>query len=158
MSQSCYCFSGRNYEICCKPFIEQGKSAPTAQLLMRSRYSAYVLTNSEYLKRSWHKDTVPDELDLESEMPDQWTGLEIVAAERGGADDTEGEVEFIASFTVNGKAGQLHERSFFVKENEIWYYRDGEPVTQETKKKTKIGRNAPCPCGSGKKYKKCCGP
>lgn len=158
MEQKCYCGSGKSYENCCKPFLEQGVHPQTAEALMRSRYSAYVLSNDEYLGKTWLEATRPGDLDMTSDSPDQWNGLEIIEAVQGGINDTKGEVEFIARFTVNGKTGQLHERSSFVKEKGIWYYQNGESVNQPSKNKKKVGRNTPCPCGSGKKYKKCCGP
>ncbi len=110
---------------------------------MRSRYSAYVLKNSDYIRDTWHPTTRPLQLDL-SEEDSAWQRLLIIAS-------GEEWVEF-AAFVAGG---QLHERSRFVHEQGRWYYLDGEmlpPVRDE-----KPGRNAPCPCGSGKKYKRCCG-
>ena len=117
---------------------------------MRSRYSAYVLRDSAYLRDTWHLSTRPADLDIsKDETP--WQRLVIADLEKGGENDSEGVVEFAAYF----QGGQLHERSRFIKEGGNWFYLDGEmlpPLKQE-----KPGRNAPCPCGSGKKYKRCCG-
>jgi SEC-C motif-containing protein len=116
---------------------------------MRSRYSAYVLKLSDYLRYTWHPSTRSQELDI-SHDDTPWLRLQIVASDKGGERDDEGHVEFAAYF----QGGQLHERSRFVREEGRWFYVDGEilpPITEE-----KPGRNAPCPCGSGKKYKRCC--
>lgn len=89
----------------------------------------------------------------------EWLGLEIRSTEAGSADDDEGYVEFLATFTENGAPRVHHEMSYFKKEGGVWYYVNGEmpkPVTQRNEE-PKVGRNDPCPCGSGKKYKKCCG-
>jgi len=117
---------------------------------MRSRYSAYVLKRSDYLAATWHPSTRPASLDVSADDT-QWQRLEIVATEKGGSGDNDGVVEFAAYY----QGGQLHERSRFLKEEGKWLYVDGDilpPVTE-----TKAGRNDPCPCGSGKKFKKCCG-
>lgn len=117
---------------------------------MRSRYSAFVMRLSEYLSATWHPSTRPGSLDI-SHDDTVWERLVIVTTEKGAELDREGIVEFAAFYP----GGQLHERSRFVKEDERWYYVDGDilpPIASE-----KLGRNDPCPCGSGKKYKKCCG-
>ena len=90
----------------------------------------------------------------------EWKQLDILATEGGEADDEEGFVEFRAVFSEAGGEDMAHtERSRFVKEGDRWYYVDGllpTPVTYR-REEEKVGRNDPCPCGSGKKYKKCCG-
>jgi SEC-C motif-containing protein len=120
---------------------------------MRSRYCAFVLGNSNYLLQTWHADTRPAQLVLSPDV--SWFGLEIVAIEAGEAQDSEGRVEFMAKFNGHDRLQYLHERSRFVREDGRWFYVDGESVPQA--KAPKIGRNEPCPCGSGKKYKRCCG-
>lgn len=116
---------------------------------MRSRYSAYTLKLGDYLYATWHPSTRPLSLDIQSdETP--WLRLEVIATDKGVEGDSEGIVEFSAHY----QGGQLHERSRFVKEEGKWFYLDGEilpPVVA-----AKPGRNEPCPCGSGKKFKKCC--
>ena len=117
---------------------------------MRSRYSAYVLKLNDYLRDTWHPSTRPQELDVSADDT-PWQRLQIISCEKGGEVDSEGKVEFAAFY----QGGQLHERSRFVREGGRWFYLDGEilaPLQEE-----KPGRNAPCPCGSGKKYKRCCG-
>ena len=93
---------------------------------MRSRYVAYVNANDTYLLQSWYSATRPAELNLHASQPDKWLGLKIVQTAAGGQQDSEGEVEFIARYKLNGKAYRLHEKSRFRKENGLWYYVDGE--------------------------------
>ena len=122
---------------------------------MRSRYTAYAELNDDYLLKTWHVSTCPQNLDLEQD-PVKWTGLKILNTEAGQAADDNGIVEFEACFKVNGKALKLQERSRFVKERNQWFYIDGE-IRPDEEVKSKTGRNASCLCGSGKKYKYCCG-
>lgn len=118
---------------------------------MRSRYSAYVLLDERYLLQSWHPSTRPAALELLAEMP--WLGLEILAAPIPQGE--EGWVEFSARFRQGGRVEQLRERSRFLRVEGRWYYIDGQ--LHANTKLDKIGRNDPCPCGSGLKYKRCCG-
>lgn len=149
----CPCGNGV-FTDCCGPYLNGDKIAPTAELLMRSRYSAYVVGDTEYLLNSWHPASRPDELDLEEAI--QWQGLEIMETAAGREADDTGQVEFIASYLVDNRPGQLRERSDFRREDGRWYYVDGVEVKAQPVSVNKIGRNEPCPCGSGKKYKKCC--
>lgn len=146
----CPCCSGKSYMACCGPLHRGEAVAPNAEALMRSRYSAYVLKLSAYLSETWHISTRPASLDVGSDDT-AWQRLVIVHTENGGIDDSKGVVEFAAYY----EGGQLHERSRFLKEAGRWLYLDGEilPPLAEGK----AGRNDPCPCGSGKKFKKCCG-
>jgi SEC-C motif-containing protein len=89
---------------------------------MRSRYTAFVLLNAEYLRKTWHRSTVPADLDLDPGM--EWRRLDIVSTRRGGPLDTEGIVEFNAHFRHDGERGVHHETSRFVRENRRWYYVD----------------------------------
>ncbi|MCW9089383.1 MAG: YchJ family protein [Gammaproteobacteria bacterium] len=150
MSEACHCGSGRAYAACCELLHRGDYPATTAEALMRSRYCAYVLKLGDYLSVTWHVSSRPRDLDIShDETP--WQRLQIINTVAGSENDDEGVVEFAAHFA----GGQLHERSRFVKEDGQWFYVDGEllpPVAA-----AKVGRNDPCPCGSGKKYKKCCG-
>lgn len=85
----------------------------------------------------------------------EWLGLDVLVCHAGGTDDTEGTVEFVARYSHEGRPGSLHEISHFHKENDQWLYVSGE--FPRTPQQVKTGRNDPCPCGSGKKFKKCCG-
>lgn len=153
--KACSCGLESPFSKCCEPLLLGMRHAITAEALMRSRYSAYVLKNEAYLLKTWHKSTRPTGIDLSGSENDTWLPLEIIACEAGQAKNIEGVVEFSTGYRVNGKVTPLHEVSRFCKENGHWFYRDG--ILKETSCNEKVGRNDLCPCGSGKKYKKCCG-
>ena len=125
---------------------------------MRSRYTAYTRFDDKYLLSTWHADTRPSTPTPSDDGDGSvWTGLDILRTEAGQVGDKTGIVEFIAHCNVNGVTSQLHEISEFSHDGERWSYIDGtglQPIRRET---PKVGRNEPCPCGSGKKFKKCCG-
>lgn len=121
----CPCQSGKPYTHCCRPWHD-GKPAPTAEALMRSRYSAYVQCNGAYLHRSWHASTRPSKKSLLNLADTVWTGLDIVRTEQGGEQDSTGVVEFIAHYDdAAGQAQSMHQTSQFVREGGRWYYLDG---------------------------------
>ena len=125
-AQACPCGSGQAYAACCGTFIDNGVLPATAEQLMRSRYSAYVLAREDYLLRTWHGSTRPAHLGLQAAGPVKWLGLRILRCEAGGADDRDGIVEFEARYQVNGRAERLHEVSRFVDEAGQWLYVDGQ--------------------------------
>ena len=120
---------------------------------MRSRFTANVVGNGEYLARTWHPDTCPA-----GRIRDflAWYRLDILATAGGREGDDCGEVEFKAWYKQGGASGLLHERSRFVRIHGRWLYLDGEMMPSPAQPGAKVGRNSPCPCGSGKKYKRCC--
>lgn len=122
-SDSCPCGSGGRLEACCLPYIEQTKRPPTAETLMRSRYSAYTRCNAAYLQTTWHSSTRPSRVRFSDDQ--QWLGLEIRATQAGGPLDTEGSVEFVASYQDNSGASAIHELSQFVKDDGQWSYVSG---------------------------------
>ncbi len=158
----CPCGSGQTLAQCCGPIISGQASAPTAEALMRSRYSAYVLGAMEHLKRSldtrWHA-SFDEDGSREWSQKAVWKGLTVLNVKDGGPDDEEGEVEFVAAFEMDGQDQQLRERSRFRKRGGEWRYLDGKVKSTQDPivSGPKVGRNDPCPCGSGKKHKKCCG-
>jgi SEC-C motif-containing protein len=91
---------------------------------MRSRYSAFVLGLRDYLLATWHPSTRPAELELATEPPTKWLGLEIKHAADTGTDAAT--VEFVARYKIGGRAHRLHETSRFVREDGRWYYLDGD--------------------------------
>ena len=118
----CPCGSTRSYAECCDPW-HAGIPAPDALSLMRSRYSAYVLRNEQYLLATWHSSTRPDSIPFNPNV--KWLGLRIVASRVTG--DASAEVEFVArSRASNAAAVRLHERSRFVLEGGRWFYVDGD--------------------------------
>jgi SEC-C motif-containing protein len=130
--------------------LHAGAPAETAEALMRSRYAAHVLGEIDYLIETWDARGVDREAVARWARESEWLGLEIVATARGGPQDRDGVVEFRARFRDGAGALHVHhERSRFRRRDGRWVYADGEVV--------KPGRNDPCPCGSGKKHKRCCG-
>lgn len=126
---------------------------------MRSRYTAYARGDMAHLARTLAPEHRAgfDVKDVEAGMKTtQWLGLDILDTEDGGPDDSTGIVEFVARFQAQGRVRALHERSRFRRDETDgrWVYVDGETALQPVKKP---GRNDPCPCGSGKKFKQCCG-
>ncbi len=161
--ERCPCGSERDYSDCCRPLIEGGQKAKTAEALMRARYSAYVKTAVDFIIDSTHtsqRDNYTAEGIEKWSRNSEWRELTIVRTERGGPTDDDGVVEFIARYTEKGKPKSHHEVARFRREEDCWFFYDGEaPKPQTVKRETpKVGRNAPCPCGSGRKFKKCCGP
>ena len=120
----CPCQSGLPYDECCGAFHVGTYLPPTAERLMRSRYSAYAKNLPAYLLRTWHPSTRPAELVLDSRT--RWYRLDILGRTRGGMLDTEGTVEFRASYRSGLDKGSQHENSSFVREDGKWYYLDGE--------------------------------
>ncbi len=120
---NCPCLSGEQYSGCCGRFHRGDAEAPTAEHLMRSRYSAFVVLDAGYLLRTWHPDTRPAGLELDPAI--QWRRLDIVSTSRGGPLDSEGTVEFKAHFRHDGVRGVQHETSRFVRVARHWYYLDG---------------------------------
>ncbi len=165
MSELCPCGSGRLQENCCIPYIEGNVWPADAQTLMRSRYTAYVLKRYQWLVESTHpeyRENISVETISETARDVHWIGLDIrsvaqdvPAGEKGERFDV---VEFYAYYELDGLR-QLAERSFFQRKDGKVYYVDGVPLKPEAYHRDgpKVGRNDPCPCGSGKKYKKCCG-
>ena len=111
--------------MCCGPYLEQRQLAPTAEALMRSRYSAFVLRNSRYLLSTWDPAHRPARLDLKHDQT-EWLGLEIVSTEAGTELDTVGRVAFIARYRSRGKVAALVEHSRFRKVGDAWFYIDGD--------------------------------
>ena len=156
----CPCGSGKDYNDCCQIFHEKSENPSTAEQCMRARYSAFVKKEMDFLKDSYNPTKI-DEYDTESTKNwaenSEWQGLEIVRTEGGQKDESSGVVEFISKYSNGGSLYTHHEVSTFSKLDDKWYFMDGNVQNNSIKRSTpKVGRNDPCPCGSGKKYKKCC--
>lgn len=151
----CPCCSGRSFALCCGPLLE-GQPASSAEALMRSRYTAFCLNNIEYLLCTMAEERREgfDSAEVEAwNAQTRWTGLEVLDVSTMGE---LGIVRFRTSFFRNGRAHSISERSVFSLRDGRWYYVAGEH--EDTPRTVvKPGRNAMCPCGSGKKFKKCCG-
>jgi SEC-C motif-containing protein len=151
------------YSACCAPHLEAGEEARTAEALMRARYSAYALGNIDFLFESLAPESRFD-FDRKAvqhwSSQSQWLGLDILSTEGGQTGDAEGFVEFVAHFVLDGKTQAHRERSKFrfdADEGRWYFLQEANRKAQPIVKGAQPGRNDPCPCGSGKKYKKCCG-
>ncbi|XAS63980.1 YchJ family protein [Pseudarthrobacter sp. So.54] len=120
---NCPCLRGEQYAECCGRYHSGGAHAATAEELMRSRYSAFVVLDAGYLLRTWHPDSRPGVVDLEPGTT--WRRLDIVSTLGGGPFDTEGTVEFRAHYRHGGERGVHHETSRFLRVDRRWYYLDG---------------------------------
>lgn len=162
------------FEKCCGPFLSGEALPDSAEKLMRSRYTAYTRSEIDYIKTTMvpeAREGFDAEATRQWAQGSKWKGLQIVGTKKGGPDDSTGMVEFIATYEKDGNGLDHHEVSQFRKTQKgQWLFVDGEahehkegeghhhaekPVTVK-REGTKIGRNDPCHCGSGKKFKKCC--
>ncbi|MFF8943886.1 YchJ family protein [Streptomyces sp. NPDC014864] len=119
-TRSCPCGLPRPYDACCGRHHTGAVAAPTAEALMRSRYTAFVRQDAGYLLRTWHPRTRPARIDFDPPM--RWTGLEILGTTDGSAFHSAGTVTFRASY----RGGALHERSRFERVDGAWTYVDGD--------------------------------
>lgn len=159
---ACPCGIGESLQSCCGPIIA-GAPAPTPEALMRARYTAYTQHEVDFLLNSVHPDS-PGEVDRRSTEAwakhAQWHGLEIIRSSGGASSDSEGQVEFVAKFSIKGAPQRHHERAVFRRHGGGWLYWDGQEIKPQpiSGPRIKPGRNDECPCVSGRKFKKCCSP
>jgi len=156
----CPCGSHKPLDDCCGRYFDD-LSAPTALDLMRSRYTAHVLGMGDYLARtlSTQQRQDFDVAEFEAQAPrTKRLGLEVRQTTLGGEADDTGTVEFVARYKESGEPIAHHELASFTREDGRWVFASCVMNPKgETRRVEKVGRNEPCPCGSGKKYKKCCG-
>lgn len=154
----CPCDPQSSFEQCCGPFITDGLSAPTPEALVRSRYSAFAMRTLDYIERT-HAPEVRDDFNrAEAERIAKdldWQGLDIVSttSQVDGVD-----VEYVIRIRQSNRIVSKSSISRFRQEDGEWLLvssRSGQKVADQ--RLVKVGRNDPCTCGSGKKYKKCCG-
>ena len=117
---ACPCGSGKPFAACCEPYLRGNALAPSAEALMRSRYTAYTLMDEPYLLATWHPSSRPAALELTGDSQPQWIGLKVKSHKV--EDDTHASVDFVARYKVNGRAHRLEELSRFVKEEGRWFY------------------------------------
>lgn len=159
-TQPCPCGSGATFDPCCEPIINGTRQSETAAELMRARYSAFATGAIDFIVTSTHSST-RDEIDLsfirEWSQTSTWHGLEII--ETKDVNEDKALVSFDAHYTKNGQEQHHREKSLFEREDGEWRFVTGDELKNPTVRyeTPKPGRNDPCPCGSGKKYKKCHG-
>lgn len=119
----CPCGNLKNYADCCAVYVDEQLAAPTAEALMRSRYTAYTLLREAYVLATWHPRTRPSALNLADETPTKWLGLSVKQHQQQDANHAT--VTFLARYKVQGKAYRLQETSRFVREDGRWFYVDG---------------------------------
>ncbi|HYF97939.1 MAG TPA: YchJ family protein [Coxiellaceae bacterium] len=151
----CPCCSGQAYQSCCALFIEQKQLPETAEQLMRSRYTAFSQANIEYIEKTMRgAAAATQDIEKTKAWAEQvsWEGLEVLGTQTESAHPNKAIVEFNARYRLHDQAQVLHERSLFEYLDDRWFYVGEAPYRNNLQ----IGRNDPCHCGSGKKYKKCC--
>lgn len=156
---NCHCCSGKDFQSCCEPYLSNVKNPPSAQELMRSRYSAYVVANIDYLEQTQvlTEEKFDKKAALKWSKESKWKGLDILSTKQGLEGDTEGVVEFVAHYDDHDGSHSHHEVSHFVFKDKWLFDSSITPEKNPIKREgVKVGRNDPCPCGSGKKFKKCC--
>lgn len=158
---SCPCGTGCALDQCCGPVVA-GAPAATAEALMRARYTAFVTRQiGEFLATTLAEEKRgafdPREVAL-SARDAEGLGFELRAVDGGGDGDDRGTVEYVARFRIRGQVQAHHELATFRREDGRWLYVDGQVNPKGAPRHAvKVGRNDPCSCGSGQKYKKCCG-
>lgn len=167
--ENCPCGTGFLFNDCCELLIRDVCYADTAEDLMRSRYTAFAKGEWGYLEKTRNPCEREEGINRNKSLQHKdilWTKLEILDVRKGGAFDEEGDVSFVAYYAENGEEKILRESSKFIKENGRWYYSERRskvaPSTSVdshpfVRYRSKVGRNSLCPCGSNKKFKKCCG-
>lgn len=152
--QSCPCGSQKALADCCGPYI-QSQSAPTAEALMRSRYTAYCLGQIDYLIATHHPlHRAPDSYRqiADTIRRSTWLGLRVLDTQQGQPEDKTGVVEFVAAYRDGKRTAQIHERSRFRQQRGRWLYLEGDLLPPLRPKGSE-----PCWCGSGKPFKRCHG-
>ncbi len=160
--EKCPCGSGLGFDECCGPVLTGREEAATAEALLRARYSAHVKLQMEFVRDTVHPEQRPKYEPATARQwaeKSEWERLEIVAIKDGSEEDDTAEIEFVAYYRQKDMPKSHHEQALFKRLDGKWYFYDGQGVLPKTVvyDQPKVGRNAPCPCGSGKKYKKCCG-
>ena len=158
----CPCGSSQTYAACCEPYVTGKIPPPTAEALMRARYTSYATGRIDFIEKTHAPESRADFDRKASEKwakDSQWHGLSIVAVKGGGPDDIDGIVNFVARFSTGGETYDHREIASFRKDGTTWYFVEGKSPKPDTfvKSGPDLGRNDPCHCGSGKKLKKCHG-
>lgn len=153
----CYCCSDKKFSQCCQPFVDGLALPNTAEQLMRSRFTAYAIRRYDYVLNTYSEEkqnTLSVTQLEESAAGAVWFALSVVPSQPASHSNQCDSVEFTAYYFEGKSLFQLHETSHFIIEGGTWRYHDGELA--DDCGKLKYGRNLPCLCNSGKKFKQCC--
>ena len=154
----CTCGSGATFAACCGPLLASERPAADAEQLMRSRFTAHVARDFRHLHRTYLESSRQPYVEDTDAPKVEWTRLVIHAHEPAAKPDT-AYVDFTAYFVSEGREQAMHEKSEFRRIDGTWFFvrpvREGPAPVRSAH--PKVGRNDPCPCGSGKKFKHCCG-
>lgn len=152
----CPCGTALPYSDCCQPVHENPRGAQSPEQLMRARYSAHVLDLVDFIVETYHPSchAEQDREGIADSTTLHWVKLTVTATQDGESED-QGFVSFKADYIAGNSLHSLAEQSRFCRQDGQWYYLDG--IVDEHSGEIKIQRNDPCPCDSGKKFKKCCG-
>lgn len=156
----CPCGSERPFDDCCGPVLA-GQPAQSAEALIRARYTAYAVERIDFLLQTMSAEVQADLDPVEAARvakEAEWLGVEIQGVFQDSPDDNSAEVEYVAKFRLEGQKRIHHERARLERGAQGWMVCGGEVNPKGPPRRVeKVGRNDPCPCGSGKKFKKCCG-
>ncbi len=148
----CPCGNLKSYRHCCLPFHNESSLPDTAEALMRSRFTAFCTENLSYLFNSWHPAHRPPAAEILSGTT-RYISLQITDTKQGRPENNTGEVTFVVRYIEGDRLYTMQEKSSFVKQQGKWLYLEGDNALHSVTLK----KNSPCPCGSGKKFKRCCG-
>ena len=157
LGQPCPCGSGQLFEVCCEPLLTRRRLAANAEQLMRARFTAHVAHDFRFVHDTHRPTAGKPYVEEEGEPAMRWTRLEVHSHELG-RDSNQAFVDFSAYGLEEGVEKVLHEKAEFLRVDGTWLYNREARLGPAPFKSTapKVGRNDPCPCGSGKKYKHCC--
>ncbi|MFA5265641.1 MAG: YchJ family metal-binding protein [Opitutaceae bacterium] len=156
-TDSCPCGSGKTFGECCAPVLAGKRPAPSAEYMMRARFTAHVVGDQAFLHSSYLETSKKPFIDQPEAHPTKWTRL-VIHSEEPSKLPNMAYVDFTAFYEESDTEFAHDEKAEFVKIGEDWIYTRAVRLGPAPFKspQPKVGRNDPCPCGSGKKYKQCC--
>ncbi len=157
----CLCGSGKAMADCCQPLINLEQNALSGEAVMRAIYTAHATDQLEFLTKAYHPD-MQHEVDIDAArrwaQSSKWLGFELLSQETIEDKPDLIDIELVAHFRDSkGVRQQHHEVARCEQQDGCWYFKENKVPKLTAKRVEKVGRNDPCSCNSGKKYKKCCG-
>lgn len=158
MMSQCVCGSGLEFDQCCGPILAGQSPALSAEALLRARYCAFCAGNMEFLTATLAPERHEEFERAEVEASSRSVKAQFVEIRRVTDQGDVAEIDYVAYFRINNQPHAHHEIGHFRRDDGVWLYVDGEVNPKSAPRQViKVGRNDPCSCGSGQKYKKCCG-